>query len=149
MNHVVIGVLSGFATFAAFLALRAYVFPSANPTSLTPLSNPDAQQVATWGVTAMQHGYFQRVLCAVDQFLNVLTGGNLDETMSARSARYWRTQQGAWVVWRKFGEFMCWWLDIIQSLHDIKAEAGDLARAEAIVNLERSALGLPPVNLTS
>lgn len=116
---------------------------------LTPKSDPTQSQVVTWGNVAITHNYFQCALCGLDQFMNVLTGGNLDETMSARSSRYWRTKQNVWIGWRKFGEFMCWWLDALQSLHGIKAEAGDLARAMIIVNLERADLGLPPVDLLS
>jgi hypothetical protein len=119
--------------------------------SLTPITPSVGQpDVVAWGMKAMSHNYVQRVLCGLDQFLNVLTYGNLDETMSARSSRYFRNYQTkAWVGWQKFGAFMCWWLDKLQSLHGLKAEAGDLARAMKIVNLERADLGLPPVNLLS
>ncbi|VVB52081.1 Uncharacterised protein [uncultured archaeon] len=116
---------------------------------LTPLSNPDQPQVIAWGQKALTHNYVQRVLCGLDQFLNVLTYGNLDETMSARSSRWFRSKGYEWFAWRKFAQFMCWWLDAVQSLHGLKAEAGDLARAMKIVNLERADLGLPPVNLLS
>ena len=83
-----------------------------------------------------KEGYLHRTLVGLDQFANVLTGGKPDETISSRSAR--AAANGS-----KFGKFMCWWLDKIQPEHGLKAEAGDLERAEADAKTEEKALGLP------
>jgi hypothetical protein len=74
-----------------------------------------------------------RSLVGLDQFVNVLTGGKNDETISARSQR--AADRG-----NKFGQFMCWWLGKIQPDHGHKAEAGDLRRAEEVKQTETDAL---------
>lgn len=73
-------------------------------------------------------------LVALDQFVNVITGGLPDETISARSQR--AADRG-----NKFGKFMCWWLGKIQKDHGHRAEQGDLNRAEAVEKTEEQALG--------
>lgn len=116
--------------------------------SLTPRSDLTIAQIQAYGAIAIKHNYIQRVLCGLDQFLNVLTYGNLGETMSSRSSRYFRdVSKKEWIGWQKFGAFMCWWLDKIQALHGVKAESGDYARNVLVINLIRADMGLPPVNL--
>ena len=78
--------------------------------------------------------YIHNSLVALDQFVNVVTGGLPDETISARSQR--AADRGNW-----FGKFMCWWLGKIQTDHGHKAEQGDLARAEEVEKTEAAALG--------
>jgi len=82
-----------------------------------------------------QTPYWWRVLVALDQFANVVLGGNPDETISARSAR--AAKRG-----NLLGKFMCWWLDKLQKNHGEQAEAGDLARAERVEEIEEQALGV-------
>lgn len=77
--------------------------------------------------------YIHRALVGLDQFVNVLTGGLPGETISARSQR--AANRG-----NKLGRFMVWWLDKIQPGHGVKAEKGDLARAEAVEKAEQDAL---------
>ena len=84
--------------------------------------------------SALKEGYVHRALVALDQFANVLFGGNPDETISARSAR-------AAARGDKLGKFMVWWLDKLQPDHGTLAESGDLAGAEEIVEIEKKALG--------
>jgi hypothetical protein len=86
---------------------------------------------------AAGEGYLHRTLVGLDQFVNVLTGGLPDETISARSQR--AADRG-----NKFGKFMSWWLGKIQSQHGKKAEAGDEARAERVEDTEANALGEQP-----
>jgi len=80
-----------------------------------------------------KEGYLHRLLVALDQFINVALGGDPDETMSARSQR--AAAKGNWL-----GKFMVWWLDKLNSQHGLKAEAGDLERAEAVEQLEDKSL---------
>jgi hypothetical protein len=80
-----------------------------------------------------REGYLHRVLVALDQFANVISGGDPDETISSRSAR--AAQRGDWL-----GKFMCWWLDKLQSHHGEKAECGDLERAKIVEQIESRAL---------
>jgi len=77
--------------------------------------------------------YIHNVLVGADQEANIITGGLPDETMSARSQR--AAQRG-----NLLGKFMVWWLDKIQPNHGVKAEQGDLRRAEEIEQAERDAL---------
>jgi hypothetical protein len=84
--------------------------------------------------SALSEGYLHRVLVALDQFGNVVFGGDPDETISARSAR-------AAARGDKLGKFMIWWLDKLQPGHGTLAESGDLARAQQIEEIERKALG--------
>lgn len=76
-----------------------------------------------------REGYVHRVLVALDQFANVISGGDPDETISSRSAR--AAERGDWL-----GKFLCWWLDKLQSNHGEKAECGDLERAKIVEQIE-------------
>ncbi len=76
-----------------------------------------------------KEGYMHRVLVALDQFGNVVLGGDPDETISSRSAR--AAERGNWL-----GKFMCWWLDKLQHNHGEKAECGDWERAEIVEQIE-------------
>ena len=73
--------------------------------------------------------YVHRALVALDQFVNVLTGGYPDETISSRSAR--AAEHGYF-----WGVTMSWFLDLFQSNHGAKAQAGDAERAREVVDLE-------------
>jgi hypothetical protein len=84
---------------------------------------------------AAKEGYLHRTLVALDQFGNVILGGDPDETISARSAR--AAARGDWL-----GKAMCWWLDKIQPQHGPKAEAGDLERADKVAEIESTSLGV-------
>lgn len=88
-----------------------------------------SQQIEQQEQQTAKEGYVHRVLVALDQFANVLFGGDPDETISSRSAR--AAQRGDWL-----GKFMCWWLDNLQSNHGEKAECGDLERAKVVAQIE-------------
>lgn len=94
-------------------------------------------QLREYELHATHESWLHRDLVALDQFCNVLTGGEPDETISARSQRL--ADQG-----NKFGAFMVWWLDKIQAQHGQKAQAGDLARAERTEDTEAGSLGQKP-----
>lgn len=89
---------------------------------------------------AAKEGYLHRVLVAFDQFWNVVLGGNPDETISSRAARWaTRRQRGLW-LWRIVARAMVAWLDFIQPGHDVGARAGDLVRAEEVAQTEAGSL---------
>ena len=54
--------------------------------------------------------YTRRVLVATDEWVNVLIGGDLDDTISARCAR--ARDKGIWV-----GCIICKFLDLFQKNH--------------------------------
>lgn len=87
------------------------------------------QQIEQQEHQTVKERYVHRVLVALDQFGNVILGGDPDETISSRSAR--ATERGNWL-----GKFMCWWLDKIQPQHGEKAECGDLERAKIVEQIE-------------
>lgn len=87
------------------------------------------QQIEQQEHQTAKERYVHRVLVALDQFGNVVFGGDPDETISARSAR--AAERGNWL-----GKFMCWWLDKLQSNHGEKAECGDWERAKTVEQIE-------------
>lgn len=93
------------------------------------MSEPiDADQFAR---QAAGQGYLHRALVGFDQWVNVLTFGAPDDTISSRMQR-WKdgTVPRPGGFKRAFGRFMCGWLGKIQKAHDLKANAGDWERAE-------------------
>lgn len=106
-------------------------------------------QIKGWAAKAISHNYFQRLLCGFDQFMNVIFGGNLGETISARTSRYIRSKAPEFFLWKWAATWIIWLCDLVQAMHGVKAEAGDLVRAMTVVNAERTDLGLPPLDLLS
>jgi hypothetical protein len=96
-----------------------------------PLTPEQIQETAQ---QVKRESYFRRALVGLDQFVNVLTGGNPDETISSRSERL--AAKG-----NRFGKFMSWWLGKIQKQHGELAEVGDATRAQQVEQLEDNALG--------
>jgi hypothetical protein len=97
---------------------------------ITPLS---PQQTATQEQQAGRENYILRALVAFDQLCNVVIfNGAPDETISSHSARA-ATEGKLW------GKLMSHFLDIFQSDHGAKAEAGDLERATVVTGLEDNA----------
>ncbi len=100
---------------------------------ITPLT---PTQVTTYEQKAAKESYFVRVLVALDIFVNVLFNGRPDETISSHAAR--AATEGRWwgIVVSKF-------LDLFQSDHGARAEAGDVERAEQVIQLEDKTGNLP------
>jgi hypothetical protein len=88
------------------------------------------QVIAKEESQAAKEGYVHRALVGVDQFANVLLGGNPDETISSRAQR--AANRGDLL-----GKFTSWWLSKLQSSHGYKAEAGDIERAKKIEDIEQ------------
>lgn len=76
--------------------------------------------------SAADESYPKRVAVALDEDINVDTGGLPDETISSRLAR--AAIAGKW--WGKLGSKI---LDKFQPDHGAKAMAGDTERGEAVV----------------
>ncbi len=89
---------------------------------------------------AAKEGYLHRVLVAFDQFWNVVLGGDPDETISSRAARWAMRGQGGFWFWRIVARAMVAWLDFIQPGHDLGARAGDLVRAQKVEQTEAASL---------
>jgi hypothetical protein len=99
---------------------------------VTPLT---PEQVAYQEARAGKEGYVHRSLVGLDQFTNVLTGGEPDETISSRAAR--ADEQGKF-----WGRAMTRFLNFFQSDHGPKAQAGDVERAKVVAGLEDTSGGL-------
>jgi len=104
---------------------------------LTPAQIEQAER------NAARESYPHRVLVALDQDVNVDTGGLPDETISARVRRIsdahpgWSWNPGVWLA-----KALNAGLNMIQKNHGQRAQAGDLERAEAVERTEEKALGL-------
>lgn len=81
---------------------------------------------------ALRQGYLRREADELDEAVNVLTDGPIDDTISSRMQR-WKDGSVPHPNKAKHlaGRFMCWWLGLIQKDHDVRANVGDLARAQA------------------
>lgn len=86
--------------------------------------------------------YWIRFWLALDIFVNVLFAGNFGETISARVERASLAHHGWRGIYRwpliLFAKLLLGALDWLQPGHGQKAVAGDLARAQMIVELEQS-----------
>ena len=102
---------------------------------ITPLS---PAQIATQEQQAAAEAYPKRSLVAFDQLVNVLTDGDPDETISSRMAR-WATEDTG--LKKDIGTAVSKALDLAQPDHGAKAEAGDIARSENVIAIEKQAEG--------
>jgi hypothetical protein len=92
-------------------------------------------EIAVLEARAAKEGWIHRDLVSLDQFANVLFFKGLpDETMSSHFQRM--ADSG-----NEFGKMMSAWLDTIQSRHGQQAQAGDIARATAVEEVEKESLG--------
>lgn len=77
--------------------------------------------------------YIHNVLVGADQEANIVLGGTPDETISSRSQR--AADRGNFA-----GKAMTKFLHLFQKNHGVRAEQGDLRRAEEVEKLEKDAL---------
>jgi len=85
-------------------------------------------------------GYLRKAAIGLDQFVNVLTGGLPDETISSRATRWDTEDRGLrHVAGREMSKF----LDLFQKDHGAEAEAGDLERATIAEITEETTGTLP------
>jgi hypothetical protein len=101
---------------------------------ITPLT---PEQIAAQEARAGQEGYIKRDLIALDMLGNVITGGHPDETISSRLARAAEAHEIVGEIGSKI-------LDIFQRNHGAKAQAGDVERAEVVIDIETHSPGLEP-----
>lgn len=102
---------------------------------ITPLTS---EQIAEQEAKVSKERYIQKDLVGLDQFANVLLGGSPDETISSRAARWDIEDKG---IKHEVGKIVSEGLDLFQSDHGAKAEAGDLERSETVRSIEKKALG--------
>lgn len=95
---------------------------------ITPLT---AGQITTAEQQAAHEKYLMRALVGFDQFVNVLTDGDPDETISARASRAAQAGKG-------WGIELSRMLDRFQSDHGAVAQCGDIERAEEIIEIEQT-----------
>lgn len=93
------------------------------------------EQVVQQESEAAKEGFVKRDLIALDIFANVLAAGHEDETISSRLARDAEQHKVVGEIGSKI-------LDVFQRDHGVKAQAGDLERAKAIVLTEEESGGL-------
>lgn len=97
------------------------------------MSNPITQltpvETAQQETQTEREAYAHRVLVALDQFMNVISDGDPDETISSRAAR--AAEKG-----KPWGLRLSALLNLFQKDHGAKAVAGDVERAEIVEKLE-------------
>ncbi|MGH9684794.1 MAG: hypothetical protein ACRD4S_14425 [Candidatus Acidiferrales bacterium] len=98
---------------------------------ITPLT---PEQIAEQEAKAGREKYLHRALVGFDQFVNVLTDGDPDETISSRAAR-------AAEAGKLWGVELSKLLDVFQADHGVKAQAGDIERAEKVEAEEALEIG--------
>lgn len=104
---------------------------------ITPLT---PQQAAKVDRNVDLENYPERLIEGFDQFDNCALGGSIDESMSARFARWCQSPNR---VKRGVGRFMSTWLGWIQKDHGARAIEGDAERARTIEKLEENSGEIP------
>lgn len=100
---------------------------------ITPLTTVEVTAVEA---QVAKEGTFHKDLVAIDIATNVvLLRGQEDETISSHAAR--AAEQGKF-----WGKLVSRFLNLFQSNHGAKAQAGDVERAEIVENLEEKSGGL-------
>ena len=98
---------------------------------ITPLT---PEQVTVQEAQAAHESYVHRILVGLDIFANVVADGLPDMTISSRAAI--AAQKG-----KTWGIGLSKLLNIFQSDHGMKAEAGDAERAKELEDAEKPTLG--------
>lgn len=105
-----------------------------------PVTPLNAEQTASAELHSMREGYIVRLLVSLDKEINIASGGESDETISARAARL-ATMVPATPLEKAqhdYGVLMCNFLNLFQADHGAKAIAGDEARAEQTASTEEA-----------
>jgi hypothetical protein len=97
-----------------------------------PITPLNSEQLAKQESQAAKEGVVHRDLVAVDIATNeIVLRGQMDETISSHAARAAEDGKG-------WGRFVSRFLNLFQSDHGAKAQAGDLERAQNIARIEES-----------
>lgn len=100
---------------------------------LTPLTPEQASLVAK---KSLREGYLYRVIKGLDEFGNVLTDGNLGQSLSSRiGLDAAKGDHGAIAL----AEF----LNLFEANHCVLAERSDEAQAQLVVDAEKASPDLP------
>lgn len=99
---------------------------------ITPLT---PAETAAQEAKALKENFAVRDAVAFDELVNVLTDGPPDETVSSRMGRWAKEDSG---LKRDIGVAVSKALGLIQPDHDVKAQAGDVARAEQVIAVEQA-----------
>lgn len=102
---------------------------------LTPLTAAQASAVAK---QALREGYWYRLLKGLDEYGNVITGGDLGQSISSRVGLDAAKGDKGAIAMVEF-------LNLFEKDHSVKAEAADEAQAEEVVQAEQASPDLPPV----
>lgn len=103
----------------------------------------DLKEIRKAEENTRREDYIHRALVALDIFVNVLTGGNEDETISSRVRRISDAHRGwSWNPGVCIAKTLNAGLNLIQRDHGVHAEAGDLERAEMVERIEDKALDI-------
>lgn len=96
-----------------------------------PITPLDPQQTAKEEAQTAKEGYLRRLPVAIDIFADEVADGPMDETISSRAAR--ASRKGKW-----WGRLLSKFLNLFQKDHGADAQAGDVERAQNVLNLENS-----------
>jgi hypothetical protein len=99
-------------------------------TPLTPTQLSAAEQ------SAEHPSYLHKVIKGLDEEGNVITGGNLGQSLSSRIGL--DAAKG-----EKAAEILAKTLDLFESDHSVKAEVADEVQAEEVVKAEESSPDIP------
>lgn len=103
----------------------------------------DEEQIKTAERHTREEGYIHRALVALDIFLNVITGGHEDETISSRVRRISdENNHWSWSPFVVLAKMLNFFLDMLQKNHGLHAAAGDLERAEEVEKIEKKELNI-------
>jgi len=105
------------------------------PDPLIPLTPAEASAVAK---QALREGYWYRLLKGLDEYGNVITGGDLGQSISSRVGLDAAKGDKGAIAMVEF-------LNMFEKDHSVKAEVADEAQAEKVVQAEQASPDLPPV----
>ena len=100
---------------------------------LTPLTPEQASLVAK---KALREGYFYRLVKGLDEFGNVVTDGNLGQSISSRIGLDAAKGDHGAIAMAEF-------LNLFEANHCVLAEKADEAQAELVVATEAASVDLP------
>lgn len=100
-------------------------------------------RILIWEQKASREGYIHRVLVAIDILVNVIAGGNEDETISSRVRRISDAHpEFSFNPFILLAKLINGGLNLIWRNHGEHAEAADLERAEHEERVEDKALDI-------
>lgn len=105
-----------------------------------PIQPLTPAQAAETDADVEKENFIERLPRALDIFLNEATGGQMDETISSRMAR-WDTEETG--IKHEVGKVISAGLDLLEADHGAKAEEADKKRAEDVIAIENATGDIP------